>query len=61
MHLDPAHHLKSFQVVLPNGGLDIFAVVSAVVSLALLQKFHFPIRYLVPIGAAGGVIWKLFI
>jgi chromate transporter len=49
------------KVVLPNGGLDIFAVVSAVVSLALLQKFHFPIHYLVPIGAAAGVIWKLFI
>ncbi|MFH1153341.1 MAG: chromate transporter [Pseudomonadota bacterium] len=49
------------KVVLPNGGLDIFAVVSAVVSLALLQKFHFPIHYLVPIGATAGVIWKLFI
>ena len=49
------------KVILPNGGLDLFAVVSAVVSLALLQKFHFPIHYLVPIGAVAGVIWKLFI
>lgn len=48
------------KVILPDGSLDIFAVVSAVVSLALLQKFHFPIHYLVPIGAASGVIWKLF-
>ncbi len=45
----------------PNGGIDIFAVVSVVVSLVLLQKFHFPIHYLVPIGAAAGVAWKLFI
>jgi len=49
------------KVMLPNGELDIFAVVSAVVSLTLLQKFHFPIHYLVPIGAAAGVFWKLFI
>jgi len=25
----------------------------------LLQKFHFPIHYLVPVGAVAGVIWKL--
>jgi chromate transporter len=49
------------KVVLPNGGLDIYAVISAVVSLALLQKFHLPIHYLVPIGAVTGVILKLFI
>lgn len=48
------------KVILPNDGVDIFAIVSAVVSL-LLQKFHFPIHYLVPIGAAAGVIWKLVI
>jgi chromate transporter len=49
------------KVVLPDGALDIFAVVSAFVSLVLLQKFHFPIHYLVPIGALTGVIWKLLI
>jgi chromate transporter len=49
------------KVILPNGGLDFFAVVSAVASLVLLQKFHFPIHYLVPIGAAAGVIWKMVI
>ncbi|MBR9982370.1 MAG: chromate efflux transporter [Desulfatitalea sp.] len=48
-------------VIWPNGGIDIFAVVSAVVSLVLLQKFHFPIHYLVPIGAMAGVTWKMFI
>jgi chromate transporter len=49
------------KVLLPNGGVDIFAVVSAVASLLLLQKYHFPIHYLVPIGAAAGVIWKLML
>jgi chromate transporter len=49
------------KVLLPNGGIDIYAVVSAAVSLVLLQKFHFPIHYLVPIAAAAGVIWKLLI
>jgi chromate transporter len=49
------------KVISPDSGVDIFAAVSAVVSLALLQKFHFPIHYLVPMGAAVGIIWKLFI
>jgi len=49
------------KVILPNGGVDFFALISAVVSLALLQKFHMPIHYLVPIGAAAGVIWRLVI
>jgi chromate transporter len=47
------------KVIVPDGGVDIFAIVSAVVSLILLQKWHFPIQYLVPIGAVAGVIWKL--
>jgi len=33
--------------------------VSAVVSLVLLQRFHFPVHGLVPIGAVAGVIWKM--
>ncbi|MGB5983725.1 MAG: chromate efflux transporter [Desulfobacterales bacterium] len=49
------------KVLLPNGGIDLFAIVSAVASLVLLQKFHFPIHYLVPIGAVAGVVWKLFL
>jgi chromate transporter len=49
------------KVLLPNGGIDLFAIVSAVASLVLLQKFHFPIHYLVPIGAVAGVIWKFVI
>ncbi len=50
-----------YKVILPNGGVDFFALISAAVSLALLQKFHMPIHYLVPIGAAVGVIWRLVI
>ena len=49
------------KVLSPAGGIDLFAVVFAVAPLVLLQKFHFPIHYLVPIGAAAGVIWKLVI
>ena len=47
-----------YKVILPDAGFDGFALVSAVVSLVLLQKFHFPIQYLVPIGALSGVIWR---
>jgi chromate transporter len=49
------------KVLLPNGGIDLFAIVSALASLVLLQKFHFPIHYLVPIGAVAGVIWKMMV
>jgi hypothetical protein len=51
----------SHKVMLPNGSPDLFAVASAVISLVLLQKFHFPIHYLVSVGAVAGVIWKLFL
>jgi hypothetical protein len=27
----------------------------------LLQKFHLPVHYLVPLGAAAGVIWRLLV
>ena len=48
-----------YKVILPEAGIDVFALVSAVISLVLLQKFHFPIQYLVPIGAAAGVAWRM--
>ena len=48
------------RVMLLNGSPDLFAVASAVISLVLLQKFHFPIHYLVSVGAVAGVVWKLF-
>jgi len=47
------------KVAFPNNGADLFAVASAALSFVLMQKYHFPIHYLVPIGAAAGVIWKL--
>ncbi|MFZ3047887.1 MAG: chromate efflux transporter [Desulfatirhabdiaceae bacterium] len=49
------------KVILPDNGIDLFALISTVVTLLLLQKFHFPIQYLVPIGAVSGVIWKLIV
>jgi chromate transporter len=48
-----------YKVILPEAGVDWFALVAAAVSLTLLQKFHFPVQYLVPIGAAAGVVWKM--
>lgn len=46
------------KVILPDGGIDLFALISAAVSLVLLQRFHFPIHWLVPVGAAAGVIYR---
>ncbi|MBU4133102.1 MAG: chromate efflux transporter [Proteobacteria bacterium] len=49
-----------YKVIWPNGGeLDLFAILCALGSLVLLQKYHFPIQYLVPLGAVTGVIWHL--
>ncbi len=51
-----------YKVILPNGnGMDYFAIVSAFISLLLLQKYHVPIQYMVPLGAAIGIVWQLFI
>jgi chromate transporter len=49
------------KVILPDGGVDLFATVSALASLAALQKLHIPIHFLVPAGAAAGVIWKMMV
>ncbi|MEW6674287.1 MAG: chromate efflux transporter [Thermodesulfobacteriota bacterium] len=48
-----------YKVILPDGGIDLFALASAAASLVLLQKFHFPIHYLVPAGAVAGAVWKM--
>ncbi len=49
------------KVILPQDyGLDLFALGLAGISLLLLQKFHFPVQYLVPLGAVAGIIMKLF-
>ena len=49
------------KVILPETGLDGFALASATISLVVLQKFHFPIQYLVPMGAAVGMGWRLLV
>ncbi len=51
-----------YKVIWPTiGGFDFFALISASVSLLLLQKYHVPIQYMVPLGAAAGVVWQLVI
>jgi len=48
-----------YKVILPNdGGPDIFALTSALASFLLIQKYHIPIQYMVPLGAALGVVWQ---
>ncbi|MCA1715976.1 MAG: chromate transporter, partial [Actinobacteria bacterium] len=41
------------------GGLDVFALVVAVVSFATLQRFKVPIYVMVPVGALAGMAWTL--
>ncbi len=41
------------------GGLDVFALVVAVVSFVVLQRFKVPIYIMVPIGALLGMAWTL--
>lgn len=48
-----------YKVMLPDGGVEWFALCSSILSVVGLQKFHFPIQYLIPLGALSGVIWKL--
>jgi chromate transporter len=51
------------QVLFPDGvalgGLDVFALVVAVASFVVLQRFKVPIYLMVPIGAVIGMIWTL--
>ena len=51
------------QVLFPNGvsldGLDIFALVVAVVSFVVLQRYKMPIYLMVPAGALLGMAWTL--
>jgi chromate transporter len=51
------------QVLFPQGvslaGLDLFALVVAVVSFVVLQRFKAPIYLMVPIGALVGMAWTL--
>jgi chromate transporter len=51
------------KVLFPGGvslaGLDVFALVVAVLSLVILQRFKVPIYILVPVGALVGMVWTL--
>ncbi|MCG8642429.1 MAG: chromate efflux transporter [Desulfobacterales bacterium] len=49
-----------YKVMLPEGaGPDLFAIISAVISLVLLQKYHLPVHYMVPLGAVAGICWQM--
>jgi chromate transporter len=50
------------QVLFPEGvslALDVYALVVAVVSFVVLQRFKVPIYLMVPIGALLGMAWTL--
>ena len=53
------------QVLFPDGvtlaGLDIFALVVAVASFVVLQRFKVPIYLMVPLGAVVGMVWTLYL
>jgi len=49
------------RVLFPEGlaSLDIFALVVAVISFVVLQRFKAPIYLMVPVGALAGMVWTL--
>jgi chromate transporter len=51
------------RVLFPNGasiaGLDVFALVVAVASFVVLQRFKVPVYLIVPAGALAGMLWIL--
>jgi chromate transporter len=51
------------QVLFPDGvsfrGLDVFALIVAVASFVVLQRFKVPIYLMVPVGAVVGMVWTL--
>src|SRR5215210_5317182 len=53
------------QVLFPDGfswgGLDVFALVVAVVSFVVLQRYKVPIYLMVPAGALAGMAWTLLL
>ena len=53
------------RVLFPDGasfaGLDMFALVVAVVSFVVLQRFKVPVYLMVPVGALVGMVWTLLL
>jgi chromate transporter len=51
------------RVLFPHGvsprGLDVFALVLAAVSFALIQRLKVPLHFVIPLGAVAGMIWTL--
>jgi chromate transporter len=47
------------RVLLPGGGLDVFALVLAIFSFVVLRRFRVPIYLVVPAGAVVGMAWTL--
>jgi chromate transporter len=51
------------RVLFPDGvslaGLDVFALVVAVISFVILRRFRVPIYLMVPVGAVIGMVWTL--
>jgi chromate transporter len=57
-------HLAVFfasRALFPEGlaSLDVFALVVAVISFVVLQRFKVPIYLMVPVGALAGMVWTL--
>ncbi len=51
-----------FKIILPDSSSpDFFALIMAAASLFFLQRYQVPIHYIVPVGAATGIVWKLLI
>ncbi|HEY6040974.1 MAG TPA: chromate transporter, partial [Anaerolineae bacterium] len=51
----------ALHVLFPGGGgLDVFALIAALVSFVALWHFKTPIHILVPLGAVAGMLWKLY-
>ncbi len=48
-----------YKVILPDTGIDVFALSLTGVSLLLLLKYHLPVHYLVPLGAVAGIIRRV--
>jgi chromate transporter len=53
------------RVLFPKGvsvaGLDVFALVVAILSFVVLQRFKVPIYLMVPVGAVLGMAWTLYV
>jgi chromate transporter len=47
------------KVMLPDGAIDLFALLSAATALVFILKWHVPIHFLVPAGAVAGVLWQM--